>query len=75
MFPHLITAFIAACDSVTLPIAMFGTPGMDTVLLRVCSVDLEECFWSQVWALYKYAVLVSWSCGPFYPELCGSSPA
>ena len=51
MFPHLITAFIAACDSVTLPIAMFGTPGMDTVLLRVCSVDLEECFWSQVWAL------------------------
>ena len=51
MFPQLITAFIAACVSVTLPFAKFGTPGKDTVLLRVCSVDLEECFWSQAWAL------------------------
>ncbi|KAH0870114.1 hypothetical protein HID58_077136 [Brassica napus] len=29
---------------------MFATPGLDNVLLRVCSVDLEDCFWSQVWA-------------------------
>ncbi|KAH0892840.1 hypothetical protein HID58_055269 [Brassica napus] len=51
MFPHLVAAFIAACVSVTLPFAMFATLGLDSVLLRVCSVDLEECFWSQVWAL------------------------
>ncbi|KAF2603326.1 hypothetical protein F2Q70_00025097 [Brassica cretica] len=51
MFPHLVAAFIAACVSVTLPFAMFGTPGLDSSLLRVCSVDLEDCFWSQVWAL------------------------
>ncbi|KAF3549766.1 hypothetical protein DY000_02006401 [Brassica cretica] len=67
MFLHLVAAFIAACVSVTLSFAMFSTSGLDSVLLRVCSVDLEDCFWSQVWA--------SWRFGPFYPELCGSSPA
>ncbi|KAF3593620.1 hypothetical protein DY000_02020274 [Brassica cretica] len=50
MFPHLVAAFIVACVSVTLSFAMFATPGLDNVLLRVCSVDLEDCFWSQVWA-------------------------
>ncbi|KAF2607022.1 hypothetical protein F2Q68_00043365 [Brassica cretica] len=50
MFPHLVAAFIAACVFVTLSFAMFATPGLDNVLLRVCSVDLEDCFWSQVWA-------------------------
>ncbi|KAH0880863.1 hypothetical protein HID58_068257, partial [Brassica napus] len=50
MFPHLVAAFIAACVSVTFSFAMFVTPGLDNVLLRVCSVDLEDCFWSQVWA-------------------------
>ncbi|WZZ60549.1 hypothetical protein YC2023_060656 [Brassica napus] len=29
---------------------MFATPCLGNVLLRVCSVDLEDCFWSQVWA-------------------------
>ncbi|KAF2619409.1 hypothetical protein F2Q68_00038837 [Brassica cretica] len=51
MFPHLVADFIAACISVSLPFAMFATPGLDSVLLRVCSVDLEYFFWSQVWAL------------------------
>ncbi|KAH0866945.1 hypothetical protein HID58_073967, partial [Brassica napus] len=50
MFPHLVAAFIAARVFVTLPFAMFATPGLDSVLLRVFSVDLEDCFWSQVWA-------------------------
>ncbi|KAH0872943.1 hypothetical protein HID58_070305, partial [Brassica napus] len=50
MFPHLVAAFIPACVSVTLSFAMFATPGLDNVLLRVCSVDLEDCFWSQIWA-------------------------
>ncbi|KAH0844238.1 hypothetical protein HID58_090530 [Brassica napus] len=54
MFPHLVAAFIAACVSVTLPFAMFATSGLDSVLLRVCSVDLEDCFWSQVWAHTLY---------------------
>ncbi|KAH0903270.1 hypothetical protein HID58_042773, partial [Brassica napus] len=43
MFPHLVATFMAACVSVTLPFAI--------VLLRICSVDLEDCFLSQVWAL------------------------
>jgi len=51
MFPHLVAAFIVACVCVTLPFAMLATPGLDSVLLRVCSVDLEDCFGSQVWAL------------------------
>ncbi|KAF2542756.1 hypothetical protein F2Q68_00029051 [Brassica cretica] len=50
MFPYLVAAFIVACVSVTLSFAMFATPGLDNVLLRVCSVDLEDCFCSQVWA-------------------------
>ncbi|KAH0875485.1 hypothetical protein HID58_072847 [Brassica napus] len=50
MFPHLVAAFIASCVSVTLSFAMFATPGLDNVLLRVCSLDLEDCLWSQVWA-------------------------
>ncbi|KAH0868720.1 hypothetical protein HID58_075742 [Brassica napus] len=50
MFPHLIAAFIAACVSVTLSFAMLATPGLDSVLLIVCSIDLEDCFWSQVLA-------------------------
>ncbi|KAF3530480.1 hypothetical protein DY000_02043393 [Brassica cretica] len=51
MFPHLVATFMAACVSVTLPFAMFATPDLDSVLLRICSVDFEDCFWSQVWAL------------------------
>ncbi|KAH0886178.1 LOW QUALITY PROTEIN: hypothetical protein HID58_062274, partial [Brassica napus] len=43
--------FIAACVCVTFPFVMFATPGLDSVIFRVCSVDLEDCFWSQVWAL------------------------
>ncbi|KAF3599134.1 hypothetical protein F2Q69_00036481 [Brassica cretica] len=50
-FQDMVFAFIAACVSLTLPFAMFATPGLDSVLLRVCSVDLEDGFWSQVWAL------------------------
>ncbi|KAG5391889.1 hypothetical protein IGI04_021852 [Brassica rapa subsp. trilocularis] len=38
---------------------MFGTPGLDSVLLRVCSVDLEDCVWSQVWALSLRALVPS----------------
>ncbi|KAH0942579.1 hypothetical protein HID58_002216, partial [Brassica napus] len=48
--PSSVAAFTAACISVTLPFAIFATLGLDSVLLRVCSVDLEDCFWSQVWA-------------------------
>ncbi|KAF3609312.1 hypothetical protein DY000_02051425 [Brassica cretica] len=51
MFLHLIATFMVACVSVTLPFAMFATPNLDSVLLRICSVDLEDCFWSQVRAL------------------------
>ncbi|KAF3490064.1 hypothetical protein F2Q69_00055736 [Brassica cretica] len=71
MFSHLVAAFIAACIFVTLPFAMFATLGLDSVLLRVCSVDLEDCFWSQVWAL------VSQRLASVLPdsELCGSSLA
>ncbi|KAH0894416.1 hypothetical protein HID58_056845, partial [Brassica napus] len=49
-FQDMVFAFIAVCVSVTFSFAMFATPGLDNVLLRVCSVDLEDCFWSQVWA-------------------------
>ncbi|KAH0882278.1 hypothetical protein HID58_058374 [Brassica napus] len=42
---------MVACVSVTFPFAMFATPDLDSVLLRICSVDLEDCFRSQVWAL------------------------
>ena len=66
MFPHLVAAFIAACVSVTLLFAMYGTPGLDSVLLRVCSVDLEDCVWSQVWAL------VSRGLASVLPHLCCS---
>ncbi|WZZ57592.1 hypothetical protein YC2023_057699 [Brassica napus] len=51
MFPHIVATFMAACVSVTLPFAMFTIPDLDSVLLRIYSVDLEDCFWSQVWAL------------------------
>ncbi|KAF3510207.1 hypothetical protein F2Q69_00004776 [Brassica cretica] len=34
MFHRLVAAFIAACVSVTLPFAIFATPGLDSVLLR-----------------------------------------
>ncbi|KAH0856354.1 hypothetical protein HID58_084615 [Brassica napus] len=51
MFPHIVATFMAACVYVTLPFAMFATPDLDSVPLRICSVDLEDCFWSQVWAL------------------------
>ncbi|KAF3575450.1 hypothetical protein DY000_02030156 [Brassica cretica] len=51
MFSHLVATFMAACVSVTLPFAMFATPDLDSVLLRICSVDFEDCFLSQVWAL------------------------
>ncbi|KAH0879228.1 hypothetical protein HID58_066622, partial [Brassica napus] len=50
MFPHLVAAFFDACVSVTLPFAMFATSGLDSVLLGVSLVDLEDCLWSQVWA-------------------------
>ncbi|WZZ59971.1 hypothetical protein YC2023_060078 [Brassica napus] len=43
-------AFFDACVSVTLPFAMFATSGLDSVLLGVSLVDLEDCLWSQVWA-------------------------
>ncbi|KAF3534622.1 hypothetical protein DY000_02043472 [Brassica cretica] len=49
-FQDKVLAFIAACVSVALSFAMFVTPSLDIVLLRLCSVDLENCFWSQVWA-------------------------
>ncbi|KAF3501824.1 hypothetical protein F2Q69_00044105 [Brassica cretica] len=71
MFPHLVTDFIAACVSVTLPFAMFATPGLDSVLLRVCSVDLENYFWSQVWALVSLglASVLPHSCCSLLPLL------
>ncbi|KAF2595444.1 hypothetical protein F2Q70_00043756 [Brassica cretica] len=47
MLPHIVAAFIVACVSVTLPFAMFATPDLDSILLRVCSVDLEDCFCSR----------------------------
>ncbi|KAH0903462.1 hypothetical protein HID58_042965, partial [Brassica napus] len=67
MFPHL----IAVCASLTLPFAMFTTPGLDSVLLRVCSVDLEDGFWSQVWALVSrgLAFVLPKSCCSFLPLL------
>ncbi|KAH0869623.1 hypothetical protein HID58_076645, partial [Brassica napus] len=61
-FQNMVFAFIAACIFVTLPFAMFATPGLDSVLLRVYSVDLEDCFWSQVWAL------VSWGLASVLPD-------
>ncbi|KAF3522339.1 hypothetical protein F2Q69_00046456 [Brassica cretica] len=65
IFPSRI-AFIAACVSVTLSFAMFITPSLDIVLLRVCSVDLEDCFWSQVWTH------VSRGLASVYPHSCCS---
>ncbi|KAF3535264.1 hypothetical protein F2Q69_00019783 [Brassica cretica] len=62
MFPHLITTSIDACVFVALSFAMFATPGLDSVLLCVYSVDLEDCFWSQVWAL------VSWGLASVLPH-------
>ncbi|KAF2608868.1 hypothetical protein F2Q68_00046142 [Brassica cretica] len=35
-FQDMVFAFVAACVSVTLPFAMFATPGLDSVLLRIC---------------------------------------
>ncbi|KAF2544773.1 hypothetical protein F2Q70_00021012 [Brassica cretica] len=66
MFPHLVADFIAACFSVTLPFAMFATSGLDSVLLRVCSVDLEDYLWSQVW------ILVSRGLASVLPHSCCS---
>ncbi|KAF2579326.1 hypothetical protein F2Q70_00011405 [Brassica cretica] len=66
MFPHLVAAFIAACVSVTLSFAMFAILGLDCVLLRVCYVDLEDCFWSQVWAH------ASWGLASVLPYSCCS---
>ena len=56
---------------VALPFAMFTTPGLDNVFLRVCYVSLEGCFWSQAWAL------VSWSLAYILPPsgCFSSSPA
>ena len=51
LFSLLVAPFIAARFSGDSFFAIFATLGLDSVLLRVCSVDLEECFWSQVWAL------------------------
>ncbi|KAL0688531.1 hypothetical protein Bca4012_088208 [Brassica carinata] len=84
MFPHLVATFMAACVSVTLPFAMFATPDLDSVLLRICSVDLEDCFWSQVWALVSQELasvlphsddsyLLAGGCP--YRSLCMSLPA
>ncbi|KAF2560078.1 hypothetical protein F2Q68_00013400 [Brassica cretica] len=71
MFPRLVADFIAACVSVTLPFAMFATPGLDSILLRVCSVDLEDYFWSQVWALVSrgLASVLPHSCCSLLPLL------
>ncbi|KAF2609567.1 hypothetical protein F2Q70_00009175 [Brassica cretica] len=69
---------MAACVSVTLPFAMFATPDLDSVLLRICSVDLEDCFWSQVWALVSRglaSVLPHSAGGCPYRSLCMSLPA
>ncbi|KAF3508918.1 hypothetical protein F2Q69_00008738 [Brassica cretica] len=70
-FQDMVFAFIAACVSVTLPFAMFATSGLDSVLLRVCSVDLEDCFWSQVWAHVSrgLASILPHSCCSFIPLL------
>ncbi|KAH0857917.1 hypothetical protein HID58_086178, partial [Brassica napus] len=38
MFPHLVAAFIIACVSMTLPFAMFGTPDLDSILLRIWKI-------------------------------------
>ncbi|KAH0849947.1 hypothetical protein HID58_095935 [Brassica napus] len=46
MFFHLVAAFNPVCVSVTLSLFRHV---LDSVLRRVCSVDLEDCFWSQVW--------------------------
>ncbi|KAH0892440.1 hypothetical protein HID58_054869, partial [Brassica napus] len=59
MFHRLVAAFIAACVSVTLSFAIFVTPGLDSVLFRVCSVELEDCFWSQIWAHSIGALVLS----------------
>ncbi|KAH0862840.1 hypothetical protein HID58_080051, partial [Brassica napus] len=68
MFFHLVAAFNPSCVSVTLSLsfAMFATLGLDSVLLRVCSVDLEDCFWSQVWTH------VSRGLASFLPHSCCS---
>ncbi|KAF3503091.1 hypothetical protein F2Q69_00042212 [Brassica cretica] len=54
-------AFIASL--MALPFTMFATRVLDNVFVRVCYVGLGGYFWC--------AELVSWSFGPFYPELCG----
>ncbi|KAH0864116.1 hypothetical protein HID58_081327, partial [Brassica napus] len=64
MFFHLVAAFNPACVSVTL--SLFRHVCHSSVLLRVCSVDLEDCFWSQVWTH------VSRGLASFLPHSCCS---
>ncbi|KAH0891864.1 LOW QUALITY PROTEIN: hypothetical protein HID58_054293, partial [Brassica napus] len=49
MFPHLVTAFIVACVSVTLPFAMFATPDLDNILLRIVSGIKSELWFIGGW--------------------------
>ncbi|KAH0858781.1 hypothetical protein HID58_087042 [Brassica napus] len=57
-------SFNPACVSVTL--SLFRHVCHSSVLLRVCSVDLEDCFWSQVWTH------VSRGLASFLPQSCCS---
>ncbi|KAL0733581.1 hypothetical protein Bca4012_009791 [Brassica carinata] len=54
LFSHFVAAFITARVSVVLFFAMFATLCLDSVFLRVCSVGLECCFWSQAWNLVSW---------------------
>ncbi|KAF2586266.1 hypothetical protein F2Q70_00037164 [Brassica cretica] len=62
--PSIVSARFAFIESlVALPFTMFATRDLDNVFVRVCYVGLEGYFW------YRCAELVSWSFGPFYPEI------
>ncbi|KAF3522514.1 hypothetical protein F2Q69_00050632 [Brassica cretica] len=52
---------------VVLPLAMFATPGLDSVFLRICYVDLKSCFLSQAWAL-----VFRWLASILSPSSCFS---
>ena len=53
---------------VALPFAMFATPGLDSVFLRICFMGLESCFCFQSWALIS-----CWLTYIFHPSSCFSS--
>ncbi|KAF3496204.1 hypothetical protein DY000_02052400 [Brassica cretica] len=74
MFPHLVADFIAVCISIW-KIFSGLKPGLWFLGGWLPFSLTHVVFFFPCFPWYKCAVLVSWSFGPFYPELCGSSPA